>query len=268
VWLAHIVPISLLDTIPDEQTTHLVLSELILTNKRYREFYLTKRHDGHRIILDNPVHEDRPVTPERWLEAVNIIAPQVAVMPDVIDSDVDTLASAEAALRLFSTYASGTCELMAVPHGQTQLDWLQCAVKLASFPEIKWFGISLERRLQDDKLALYRRTERVQLMRTHSGSFGRIKLHLLGTSEAGLELGEDPIWQRASSADSSKFAVFNMSGIPVSPPVPITTPYPGRAPFGGGYGYFFAGHPPRISRRGMRKNLRLWTEYAQRGNNY
>lgn len=264
--LAHITPISLLDTIPVEQHTHLVLSELVRSNSRYSAFYRERAQNGDRIILDNPVHEDRPTKIEDWLDTIELIRPSVAVIPDVIDSQLMTLDNAREAVSKFRQrgFEKLGTELMAVPHADTQLGWLTCASDLARLGTISWFGISLERRLNDDGLALQRRRERVVMLSSFRERFAHIKLHLLGVSESGMELSDDRVWQRAESADTSKFAVWNMLETPVVPPVPTTYSYPGRTPFGGSFDYFFAGHPPRVSRRKMRNNLRTWNQYATR----
>jgi hypothetical protein len=265
VKLAHITPISLLDTIPDEQHVHLVLSELVITVPRYCEFYLERRMRGDIVILDNPVHENHPVSIERWLEAIYAVTPDIAVIPDVIDSRDETERLAVRALHEFSRRGFLDVELMAVPHGQEQTDWLDCALRLAKFGKpLNWFGVSLERRLNDDTLALERRRNRLQYLIDYPHIFDRIKLHLLGISESAAELGEDRIWRRATSADVSKFAVWNMLRTPVKPPPPVTIPYPGRQPFGGSYRYFFTGQPQWVSRRKMRNNLREWNRYAER----
>ena len=262
--LANIVPVSLLGTIPHEQTVHLVLSELILENGDYYKFYKDRRDHGDFVILDNPVHENRPVAIARWIEAVKLLMPNVAVIPDVIDSDADTVSNAMTALRKFDAMTTDGIELMAVPHGVSQSDWRNCAETLARFEKITYFGISLERRLKDDNWALARRRERVRMLLDDTVAFDRIKLHLLGISERGDELGDDYIWSRASSADASKYAVWNMLGTPVTPPVPVTKYYPGRGPFGGGYEYFTTDKPAVVSERRMRNNLRKWVNYAQR----
>lgn len=263
--LAHIVPISLLDCVPIEQHTHLVLSSLVLSEKRYSAFYAERAQRGDTLIVDNPVHEDRPVSITQWLKACEIIMPHIAVIPDVIDSTDDTVANAERAATEFTRCDFKNVELMAVPHAHTQDGWLDCALKLSRIPSITWFGISLERRLNDDAYALVRRRERVVMM-SQNPALAQIRLHLLGVSESAVELGDDKVWQRAESTDASKFAVWNMVGFPQFPPVPIaeTQPYPGRIAFGGGYQYFFAGQPQGLSRRKMRSNLRLWNNYSER----
>ena len=261
--LSHLVPVSLLEWLPDEQTTHLVLSELILTNETYYEYYARRRDRGDRIILDNAIHEDRPVSLPFWLTAIEKIRPHIAVIPDVIDSDSETIDNAWMAVEMLKREDFTAPGLMAVPHGKTQGDWLECARKLAKLPEIAWFGLSLERRFNNDELALERRKERIKML-YHMSEFRRIKLHLLGISESGDELGEHAVWTRAASADTSKYVVWYLQGHPVAPPVPLYAKYPGRDLFGGSYDYFFANMPLGRSKGRLRRNLQYWTEYAER----
>lgn len=263
--LAHLLPVSLLEATPHDQRTHLVLSELVLSDIRYLQFYAAKLQRGDVVILDNPVHEDHKVTVQQWLEAIALLQPTVAVIPDVIDSDLMTLDNAREAVAKFGEYqlrSECQTELMAVPHGETQSDWFNCALSLSKISAVTWFGISLERRLNDDPLAVSRRRERVQMMTRHR-EFMRLKLHLLGLSEGIVELGGSFVWQRAESADVSKFAIWYLSGNPVYPPPPVTIPYPGRAElFGGSYEYFTA-DCDGVDISDLRDDLTLWTDYAE-----
>ncbi len=262
--LAHIAPISLLNSLPANQRTHLVLSTLMLENLTYRRFYQLRKELGDTLILDNPVHENRGVTLEYWCAAVNLTRPSVAVIPDVIDSMDRTLSNVEEGISAISGYEIPDVQLMAVPHGHSQSDWLNCALSIAKYPEISWLGLSLERRLDNDDLALLRRRERVEMLRERPEVFDRLTLHLLGLSEGAIELGEDRVWSRAYSVDTSKFVVWNMTKAPVKPPAPIHEFYPGRYFLGGSYNYFFAPSPEGTTLRKIRNNLTRWCTYADR----
>ena len=263
--MAHLLPVSLLEATPHDQRTHLVLSELVLSDFRYLQFYADKLQRGDTVILDNPVHEDRKITVEQWLEAVALLQPTVAVIPDVIDSGLMTLDNAREAVAKFGEYqirSQCQTELMAVPHGESQVDWFICALSLSKILPITWFGISLERRLNDDPLAVARRRERVQMMSRHR-EFMRLKLHLLGLSEGIVELSGSFVWLRAVSADVSKFAIWYLAESPVYPPPPVTIPYPGRTElFGGSYEYFLA-DCDGVDIPDLRDHLTLWTDYAE-----
>lgn len=263
--LAHLVPISLLSVIPRQQTTHLALSNLVLENDAYYRFYAKKMRQGHHVILDNPVHENEEVDPEDWLLAVSALQPSVTVIPDVID---DSDATVENAVKLARRVreSSPKTQLMVVPHGYSQDDWLACARALARIPDVTYFGISLERRLNNDAAALNRRARRLRMV-TQEVGFDHLTVHLLGTSERGNEFAEPQRFCRATSCDSSKFAVFFLCNRKVEPSSSgyIATPYPGRGPFGGSMEYFDAKPTlPVFGRHLMRKNLALWCDFAAR----
>lgn len=262
--LAHIVPSSLLRTIPANQTTHLAISNLIVHDRKYREFYRRKSELGHTVILDNPVHEDGNVDPDVWRVATGLLRPSVAVIPDVIDDPDLTIKNARILCETMKREYPYV-KLMAVPHGYSQNEWYHCARALARIPQISYFGISLERRLRDDELALRRRRWRLETIQ-RGVEFDGIAVHLLGTSERAHEFAYPAAFRRAISTDTSKFAVFHLCGIPVEPPALVATPYPGRGPFGGSNQYLTAKPTlPMFGVKRMRANLANWCTYADSG---
>lgn len=260
--LAHILPLSLVDCTPMNQTVHLAISTLIADNPAYLEFLLAKKERGHTIILDNPVHEDEFFMPETWLNAIRRLQPTVAVLPDVIDDSDQTLYRAKALADAAISF--GARKLMAVPHGIGQGDFFACALALAEVPGVEYLGISLERRFGDDEKALARRRERLDWVK-RTEKLDSIKVHLLGSSERGHEFMPHEDWSRASSTDSSKFAVFALCGIPQLPPVPINARYPGRTALGGSMEYFRHERKfPTYGKWNLTRNLTLWINYAER----
>jgi hypothetical protein len=194
-----------------------------------------------------------------------MLEPTVAIVPDVIDDIPMTVNLARHAAGIVSSRKAilPQPELMAVPHGHTHEEFYQCAAELIKIPGITWLGITLERRLNDDQLALKRRRERLRML-SYDPLFSGTKIHLLGVSETAEELGDDSVWERAVSCDTSKFAVWALTRNPVAPPVPLSTPYPGREIFGGSYNYYWAHGLSWPDRRKFTQNLAEWSRYAQR----
>ena len=264
--LAHLLPVSIIDSTPPQQRVHLALAPLVFQYKEYERFLRKKLERGDTVIIDNPVHENETVIPEIWLNVVRSLRPTVAVVPDAIDDALLTIKQARAYVPLLTGLGVTP---MVVPHGTEQRDFFSCARELATIPGVGYFGVSLERRLNDDELACQRRLERVRWMK-RSERLDHIKLHLLGVSEYATEFlrwpkAEVEVWSRASSADTSKFAVFALSGSPQVPPAPVTTPYPGRKIFGSAMDYFY--HIPTFKPYGkhhLTRNLQLWCDYAER----
>ncbi len=266
--LAHILPLSIIDTTPSAQTVHLALAPLVIRHHSYANFLRQKLRYGHTVIVDNPVHEDGPIDPVTWLSAIRSLRADkgtiIAVIPDVIDDDSTTVKQA-------ITYAPMVrglgAKLMAVPHGVENHDFFECARKLVTVPGVTHLGISLERRLKNDELAYERRFDRLAMIR-RSEALDSVRIHLLGTSERAYELCEDSnFWSRADSTDTSKFAVFALRGIPQTPPAPLVATYPGRKELGGSMSYF--DHVPKFRPYGkynFTRNLALWNNYAERKN--
>jgi hypothetical protein len=259
--LAHLVPLSMLPVV-HHQAAHLCLSNLVIRSELYAEFHRRQVVEGKLVLLDNPVHEDEPIRIDEWLEAARLIKPTVVVIPDVIDDW-------EATVKLAKEYrhevrkVSPRSHLMAVPHGVEHADFLACARQLSALrdPAITWFGVSLERRLNDDPLALTRRFRRIRILRTEPEVCKR-NVHLLGISEQAVEL-RSPTFAHCVSADTSKFATWALTDNPVFPPPPVRLDYPGRSALGGPLKYFEYDPPPGFNIGELYESLTAWSNYAE-----
>jgi hypothetical protein len=235
---------------------------------RYTGYYRHQVRWGKLVILDNPVHEDVPNDLDRFLTAVFRLKPPVVILPDIIDDIPGTIWSAQlSASRLqgeigLSDDPEYRPELMVVPHGFTTEEFIETAYSLVAIPGVRWIGITLERRLKDDPLALARRRERV-LALTNDPRFNNTKFHLLGLSEQATELS-DPAFARVTSVDTSKFVVLSLTSPPVYPPAPIAIKYPGREGLGPRSEYFQWRKPTIWEAGDLRNMLRAWSVYAER----
>lgn len=265
--LAHIVPTSLLAA-TTECDAFLCLSSLIVSNPKYAEFHARMAATpGKTVILDNPVHENGVLNLDHWVEAASLLQPTVAIIPDVIDDWQETAAYAEKFRHLIREVAPNT-RLMGVPHGETHMDYMRCAIEMMQMrdPAIHWFGVSLERRLNDDALALQRRIRRVAMLQSEP-SFAFRNIHLLGVSETAEEFTL-PSLRGVRTADTSKFAVWWLQGqgtIAPLPPVPIKQPYPGRRSLGGSTEYFNYRAKTSFLAATLPAYLDAWSDYAKNG---
>jgi hypothetical protein len=266
VKLSHLVPISMLDMLPAEQTTHLALCNLILDDLTYREFYRDKRATGDTVIMDVPQHEGIATSYTAWMSAFNMLRPQVVILPDVITSAELTIRNAKLCYDAIDTAdLPWPVTLMGVAHGKDDQEFIDCAVALHQLGCTR-IGISLEHQLAD-RPAYNRRRSRLQLL-TRIPQMRTTKYHLLGISETAEEF-VDPLFQEfAMTADASKFAVWYLSVVyPPHPPAPITVGYPGRALFGGSMEYFdykvdYSGFE---NAGDMPEYLASWNTYAEKG---
>lgn len=256
--LSHIVPTSCLEYLPAEQEVHLALANLVVRDPKYREFYARESTEGKTVILDNPVHEYVHPHIEQWRQAIKYIKPSIAVLPDVIESSEMTVKMARWAMG--QAQSEKNLEFMGVPHGVSDMEYMDCAQVLVDHG-CTWIGISLERRLNDDEAAVRLRSKRTVLINT---DFPGVKVHYLGTSERGSEISKAYTQRHVQSADTSKFAVWWLNGSPQVPPLPLATPYPGRAALGGSMEYFeYDPTWPAAAMSKLTRNLVRWLDYAK-----
>lgn len=259
--LAHIVPVHYLPYVPLSQRTHLCLSNLIVDSPRYGRYFAAKAQDDDLVILDNPVHERIDPNISTWIEAIRIVHPTVAVLPDAIESPTMTIKLSRWAVDTVRAEFGYPIQLMGVPHGDTDDDFVDCAHELVKLG-VNWIGVSLERRLNNDHLAYAVRCRRLAILHYLTKPKYGIKFHLLGVSEESREFTNPSIQRMVTSADASKYAVWWLTGNPVRPPVPITEHYRGREAFGGSmeYMYYQGGVTADFG-----DNLSAWTAYAEKG---
>jgi len=267
VRLAHIAPTSLLTfgALPLTQSAFFCISEMVVKSSAYANYYRDQVRKGAYVILDNPVHENRPYSSEEWLLAVGYVNPPIAVIPDVID---DTKATVENARRLIPQLQerSPMTTPLLVPHGVTHVQFMDCALRLLEvYPNLTYLGLTLERRLKDDELAYGRRRWRLMQLREDE-RFNDVRIHYLGVSEAAHEFSTDEL-DLVYSADTSKFVVRALTGTSEEPPGPILSAYPGRKALGGSFGYLnysppeLVLDPPKIW--AVTKSLAEWSAAAE-----
>lgn len=259
--LAHIVPVHYLPYVPLSQRTHLCLSNLVVSNPRYGKYFAAKAADGDLVILDNPVHENIDPNITTWLEAIKIVHPTVAVLPDAIESPTMTMKLSRWGVDTVRAEFGYPVQLMGVPHGDNDDDFVDCAAELVKMGA-SWLGVSLERRLNNDVTAYAVRCRRLQILRYLTKPKYGVKFHLLGISEESREFTNPAVQSQVTSGDASKYAVWWLTGKPQRPPVPITDKYEGRIAFGGSmeYMYYQGGVTADFG-----DNLAAWTAYAEKG---
>lgn len=262
--LAHIAPTQMLPYLPFRRSgAHFAITRVFAADQLYRNFYLDQMRRNRWVILDNPVHEDAPISEDEFLGVATTLRPSVATLPDVIDDAEQTVANAKRLVGELKSRCPDTLP-MVVPHGVTHDEFLACAHELATAVSgIGFIGMTLERRLKDDRLACFRRGYRVRLLR-ESRHFDGMRIHYLGTSEEANEFTTGEL-SLVYSADSAKFAVRAITGTEQDPPAPIACAYPGRDALGGSLGYFLweLGVKRHGSQERFTQSLGKWSDAAE-----
>jgi len=145
--IANICPTPLLnDLLGPEETYHLVLTNQVLEDQPYRDFYSYLSSLGsHWIILDTNAYEQRGevTSMDDLLAAALAIRPSEIVLPDKYDSSAkECVELAHQALRTFERVdLSFEPSFMAVPHGENTEEFLACVNTLCHLEGVTTIGL-------------------------------------------------------------------------------------------------------------------------------
>jgi hypothetical protein len=263
--IAHILPVTLLDElVTEDDKFHLCLSNLVLANDEYRDFYKMRIALGDYVIVDTPAFETgQPASPEDVIIAAAHINPSEVILPDAYkNASLTVELSLKTARRLRAEGYQG--KLMFVPHGRDAKEYIDCARELTmalrdnfvigvieEIPEL--YGVSRRRLIRE-------------LNRQVPGPF-----HLLGADNELRDLTDfDHSRYNVRSCDTSKLVVWGLNGIHIDPadvgtPTALGTPYPGRDSVGGRDKFFTYQLPEdedvaESLLSYVRKNIENWRE--------
>jgi hypothetical protein len=252
VRLAHIVPTAYLTSIlSPKDTLHLCLDRLVGSSV-YAGFYKHRAQHGDHIIVDSDVFESRqPSTTGHLIRAVKAVHAHEVILPDDLDSAEETLRLVDGAVKQFRADLPHV-RLIAVPHGGTLQEYLSC-VRAMSDMDVDAIGIVEEAEPYD--------MTRSDLIYSVMGVTNK-DLHLNGTSENCAELLHSDIRLRVASADTSKFVVWGLNGVPCYPDL-IPDHYPGRASLGGRSAYFSYRGATQDLLGQAAANIAMWRQFME-----
>jgi len=230
--IANITPIPMLDEVLTEKDNfHLVLTNLILSDQKYLDFYRNRIAQGDYVILDVPAFEtSQPTSTTSVDAAAAMLMPSEVVLPDDITSAKNTIALAHQCKTLLER-ASYPGKTMGVPHGTDYREYIDCAVELVEDVGVNVLGIVEE----IPELYGYDRLPMVQKL---AARLPETEFHLLGIDDE-LKNFHVPDHIPVRSIDTAKFVVYGLNKIDVWPNHKHTPAYPGRKTVGGRAGYFF-----------------------------
>lgn len=142
--VCHIVPADYVEECTQNSSMHLLISQEVLKNKKYREKYLRKHvMNGDFIIMDNGAFEYGNAAPlDDVIEAVEAVQAKEMVLPDCyLDGEI-TIKRVMSALNELEEKSYRPVSLMAVPQGKTQDEYMWCFSVLLTIDEIDTIGFS------------------------------------------------------------------------------------------------------------------------------
>ena len=141
--ICHIVPADYIEVCNQNSSMHLLISQEVLKNEKYREKYLEKSLKGDFIIMDNGVFEYGNAAPlDDVIEAVEAVQAKEMILPDCYFDGEITIKRVMNTLNELEKKNYRPVSLMAVPQGKTQEGYMKCFSILLSIDEIDTIGFS------------------------------------------------------------------------------------------------------------------------------
>lgn len=259
--VAHITPTPLLEKVlhPKKDNYHLVLTNQIINDEAYREFYKDCISRGHYVILDNDAHElkgaGQMMKIDMLNEAIDLLGPSEVVLPDRFGDGMEaTIAHMEEGLEKLR---KGSWKWQAVPRGLNYKEYIACVKRVLSYKEVSCLGIYY---LTVKELGVKRRDNActVATWATHLIR-GDIKIHLLGEG-ADLRAMRDAEHMPAMvrGLDTAKIVNWGLEGKPCS--ANHVPPHSGRT-----HDYFAQGEDLDEERlKVIKDNIMYWRWYCGR----
>lgn len=215
---ATIVPQPYLELTRD-QPYHLALAHLIGKDgfQQYSEFYQEIGEDEDKfLILDNGLIEGDPRPIKELIEKAQWLGASEIVLPDVFQNRMATLQDSYAAWNYMYKHAPNL-RAMAVPQGQTYVQWLECASEMIGWG-VPTISVPKVVTSMSDVNGRLRALLDLQEILTRSS----VEVHLLGCWDSPLELKFIESYVRAGKirpvrgVDSAIAYVYARAGLRMS----------------------------------------------------
>jgi hypothetical protein len=257
----HIPPGALArDVIPYSVTAHLCVTDALLSDGLYANFYAERREAGNWITLDSGAFEGLEVSASRLGQAMSYVDPQEIVLPDVYKDSRKTIELSSSAYSELHLLYGFQGQYMVVAQGETYGEYLDSIKRMIDFgPMVQTVGVIEE----VGQLFGATRREVVEAILTINES---VDIHFLGVQEDLQEMYDPFLREHVRSCDTSKIIVWGLNGVTVEPTFVRkygAPPYPGRKSVGGRVGYFDYHTASREAIRITRANIFAWDEFLQ-----
>lgn len=223
--VAHITPTPMLpEVIGLLETYHLCLTDLVLRDEAYTDFYRRRvEMGGNYVILDNDAFENRSRVPvlDRLIAAAQLLRPSEVILPDVIGgSAAENVQLAKEGARALRKYPHlRNTNFMAVPQGRTVEEFLACADGMAQIDDVSTFGIGYG-------ATKHLKTPRGRLLKLIALKYPHHRYHLLGCYPDMSDFDDPEVNKIARGLDTCKFVRYGLSLLTPTKENPV--PYPGR----------------------------------------
>ncbi|MDO8570115.1 MAG: hypothetical protein Q7R97_00835 [Candidatus Daviesbacteria bacterium] len=191
---------------------HMVLAQRVLEDEHYANFY--NLYKGFTILDNGACELKRSIHFEALLKVIELIHPNVAVLPDILGDSEATLKLSNLFLNKISQKDCENLIFMGVCQGQTKKEWLTSFNFFAKHDKVKMIGISnTEAMFKADKNT-FSRVQTLKYLLDHNLLPQNKKIHLLGLPDSGhLELFKMKQYNCVEGVDTSAPVVHGTAGI-------------------------------------------------------
>ena len=116
--ISHEVPLSLLERSKHFNDYDYVLPHLLDKYEQYKNFYLQAKQDERFIIMDNGLFEGVTHTEQDLIEKINLIKPNIFIVPDVWNDANNTYKNAKYWMNVIKPQLPAETQLMVVMQGK------------------------------------------------------------------------------------------------------------------------------------------------------
>lgn len=203
IKLAIIPPIAYLNDFSTDY--HLVLAHL-LKYPAYFNYYLKRVQAGDTVIMDNGAAEQgTAIADSELFQLAESLRPSILVCPDSLFDSTETISRTSAFLDSYARILGGLgIELMGVPQGKTQDDWMEAFAMFNGDSRLKWLGIS--------KYIVGAFPRRLDALEVIKGVVNK-KCHLLGMSEDVEAVFDEKEFPFVQSTDTAVPVKLGMQGL-------------------------------------------------------
>lgn len=119
----------------------MILAHLCEEGSEYVKYYNKTQKFREWTLLDNGAAENSQINDEALIEKVKLMHPNVVIAPDVIFDGEKTIESTERFIKKIKNEVPGL-QIMAVPHGKTEEEYIETFKYFNESKDINWIGIS------------------------------------------------------------------------------------------------------------------------------
>lgn len=184
------------------KTVLLLAHDVVAHPEGYHETFSDPLWHDTTIIMDNSLVElKKAVDTEMVFNACEIVAADIAVLPDVMGDGLSTFVETEKVYNEWK-WKFREYELMALIHGKDVQEWFHCAYGMANHCPTPWVGIPrITANIRDQAGNFYTRSDLVDFVDLVYSD--KPKIHLFGFSDYPWLDITDASYQRVSSIDSA-----------------------------------------------------------------